>query len=190
MTVYASVIKLDSVHSALELDDVCLIYQDTLDLSGRIKSLILRTGCIVYLDRDLIEIFDMTKTGDSCEHKVCDRCFKRLPSNHFSNNRHKKDNFITKRPSCKNCRKIKDGKSVSKMDRSVWAAKKPKLFEPFTCPICNKTTIVGISKIVLDHNHTTGKVRGYLCESCNTGIGRFDDDTILVRRALDWLLKN
>ena len=53
-----------------------------------------------------------------------------------------------------------------------------------------KTTIVGITKQVLDHDHVTGKVRGYLCESCNTGIGRLDDNIKLIENALDWLKKD
>jgi len=44
-----------------------------------------------------------------------------------------------------------------------------------------------VSKIVLDHCHHTGNVRGYLCESCNTGIGRFDDDIEIIDRAINWL---
>tara|TARA_B110000211_G_C14040063_1_gene536362 strand:- start:1400 stop:1552 length:153 start_codon:yes stop_codon:yes gene_type:complete len=48
---------------------------------------------------------------------------------------------------------------------------------------------VGISKIVLDHDHSTGEVRGWLCESCNTGIGRFDDDPQIVQKAINWLKK-
>lgn len=137
---------------------------------------------------DALSFFDISQTGDSFDYKVCDRCFKRLETKQdFSNNRHKKDNYITKRPSCKACRKIKDGVNVSRKDREYWEAKKPKPYTPFTCPICSKLTIAGISKIVLDHNHKNGKVRGYLCESCNTGIGRFDDDPILVYKALEWL---
>ena len=42
-------------------------------------------------------------------------------------------------------------------------------------------------QIVLDHNHKTGEVRGYLCESCNTGIGRFDDDVTILKRAITYL---
>ena len=33
----------------------------------------------------------------------------------------------------------------------------------------------------------TGKVRGFLCESCNTGIGRFDDDIEILKKAIHWL---
>lgn len=140
----------------------------------------------IKLEKDLIEYFNINKTGDNNEYKVCDRCFRHLKTSYFSNNRIKK-NAITKRPSCKDCRKIKDGIGISNKDRELWESKKPKNYSIFECPICKKQSIAGISKIVLDHNHKNGKVRGYLCESCNTGIGRFDDDPKIIKNAIEWL---
>ncbi len=78
---------------------------------------------------------------------------------------------------------------ISANTRKEWDINAPKTYELFKCPICTKVTIAGISKIVLDHNHKTGEVRGYLCESCNTGIGRFDDDPELIQKAIVWLTK-
>jgi hypothetical protein len=171
----------------LDIDDVGII-KGTLDRKGVNQVLFLKSNVTVNLEFAFIEVFDIKSTGDRFDHKICDRCFKRLSTkDKFSNNRIKKDNVITKRPSCKACRKIKDGKAVSGQDRKLWEKKTPAPFTSFTCPICNKTTITGITKIVLDHDHQNGNVRGYLCESCNTGIGRFDDDIEIIKRAIDWL---
>ena len=138
-----------------------------------------------------IESFDVGKTGDEYPFKICDRCFKHLSTeDEFENNRIKKGGKITKRPSCRACRKDKNGVSISKFDRENWERSKPKNFSSFTCPICDKTTIAGISKVVLDHCHKTGAVRGWLCESCNTGIGRFDDNPEIVYKAIEWLFKD
>lgn len=132
--------------------------------------------------------FEIQETGDRFSFKICDRCFRYLRTeDSFQNNRLKKNNVITKRPSCKECRVLKDGKKISTADRKIWEKKKPAMYTLFECPICKKTSIHGISKIVLDHNHKTGNVRGYLCESCNTGIGRFDDDVEQVKNAITWL---
>ena len=46
------------------------------------------------------------------------------------------------------------------------------------CAICNK--YVSLKDIVVDHNHATGRVRGLLCNGCNTALGllREDPETI------------
>lgn len=148
----------------------------------------LRINQHIQIHKSLVQEFEISQTGDRHTQKVCDRCYKLLDTEtHFENNRLKKGDVITKRPSCRDCRKIKNGKNISAKDRQVWENNRPAHGSLFTCPICEKTTIVGITKIVLDHNHHTGQVRGWLCESCNTGIGRFDDNPELVERAKAWL---
>lgn len=42
----------------------------------------------------------------------------------------------------------------------------------------------------VDHCHTTGKVRGILCFTCNTAIGKFHDDVVLLREAISYLESN
>lgn len=150
----------------------------------------LRTGKIHSIDKSELVLFDIALTGDRYANKVCDRCYRCLNTDlYFENNRIKKDNIITKRPSCRDCRKIKNGVAIPSKQRTHWEDNRPVNGSLFTCPICKKTTIVGISKVVLDHNHATGNVRGWLCESCNTGIGRFDDDEEIIQHSIDWLRK-
>lgn len=42
----------------------------------------------------------------------------------------------------------------------------------------------------VDHDHKTGKVRGILCNACNTGLGKFRDSPVLMRCAIDYLVKH
>jgi len=41
----------------------------------------------------------------------------------------------------------------------------------------------------VDHCHTTGEVRGLLCNRCNTGIGQFKDNPNILRSAARYLDK-
>jgi hypothetical protein len=60
------------------------------------------------------------------------------------------------------------------------------------CGICRTSDVgrKGSSTLHIDHCHTTGKVRGLLCNGCNNGLGRFKDDPILLRRAIAYLKKH
>jgi hypothetical protein len=40
---------------------------------------------------------------------------------------------------------------------------------------------------VLDHDHNTGKVRGWLCNPCNVTLGAFGDNTINLKHAIKYL---
>lgn len=52
------------------------------------------------------------------------------------------------------------------------------------CAICKETPK---RNLVVDHCHGTGKVRGLLCNTCNTGIGGLRDSLQLVKSALKYL---
>lgn len=83
-----------------------------------------------------------------------------------------------------------EGKGVSVADKLKWLKEKP-VNEPFECPVCKKRTIAGVtSKMVLEHDHLNGKVGGWICDSCNTGLGRFKDDIELLKSAIEFLKKN
>lgn len=50
------------------------------------------------------------------------------------------------------------------------------------CVICSAGT-----KLVVDHDHKTGAIRGLLCSPCNTGLGHFRDDPMLLEFAAQYL---
>jgi hypothetical protein len=55
------------------------------------------------------------------------------------------------------------------------------------CAICGKHQSEFKNRLYVDHNHSTGTVRGLLCQKCNTAIGLLSDDIILVRMAAEYL---
>ena len=42
-------------------------------------------------------------------------------------------------------------------------------------------------RLVVDHCHSSGAVRRLLCHKCNAGLGQFNDDPELMRRAASYI---
>ena len=60
------------------------------------------------------------------------------------------------------------------------------------CPIClRKINTMGKGRDcpAVDHNHSTGAIRGILCQPCNAALGTFGDDMATLKRAFDYLKK-
>ena len=57
------------------------------------------------------------------------------------------------------------------------------------CAICGSDTPRRKNQkyFAIDHCHETGVARGVLCDPCNNGLGRFQDDPDLLRKALKYL---
>ena len=58
------------------------------------------------------------------------------------------------------------------------------------CAICNIHVSLCKKDLALDHCHNTGKVRSFLCDQCNTGLGMFKDNTDTLFKAIDYLYKH
>lgn len=51
------------------------------------------------------------------------------------------------------------------------------------CAICKDE-----AKLVVDHDHGSGKVRGLLCNNCNAGLGMLKDSPDILRAASQYIL--
>jgi uncharacterized protein YlaI len=57
------------------------------------------------------------------------------------------------------------------------------------CGICEILIEMG-PKTHLDHDHNTNKVRGFLCQKCNHGLGLFQDSQKFLKSAQKYLQKH
>lgn len=56
------------------------------------------------------------------------------------------------------------------------------------CKICGTDAPgVRLTRFHIDHSHSTGNIRGLLCEHCNRGLGHFKDIPALLRKAADYI---
>ena len=115
--------------------------------------------------------------------KACTRCKqeKTLDLQNFPSHNKTKSGFDSW---CRVCRAtyrngINRGKFRNVIsDEALLALKK----EITQCVICGNN-----EKLVVDHDHKTGEVRGLLCNHCNRGLGHFRDDPMLLEFAAQYL---
>jgi len=69
--------------------------------------------------------------------------------------------------------------------------------EGHVCPICSRSADELHSPSSrtktpwrLDHDYETGKFRGFLCDRCNIGLGKFADDPDVLIAAIDYLKRS
>jgi len=58
------------------------------------------------------------------------------------------------------------------------------------CKICNNIPRGRYNSFHIDHCHTTNKIRGLLCDSCNRMLGFAKDNIIIFANAIKYLEEN
>jgi transcription elongation factor Elf1 len=137
--------------------------------------------------KDEVEEIDVTKTGDKFDSKICNVCHCLKPVENFARNQNNLHGII-RRPTCQKCRTGIDKRAPKTKQAKQMEKQKPKKGEAFICPICRKRSIVGVTaKIVADHDHHTGNIRAFICDSCNTGLGRFKNGENYLMNAVNYI---
>jgi hypothetical protein len=127
-------------------------------------------------------------------YKVCSRCKQTRPLSDFARSKaHSQGRFAYCKPcfteySRSHVKAISWRKHYGISQDEYW-----RLYEAQggVCAICGQPE-TRIHKgtpahMQVDHDHETGAIRGLLCGSCNTALGRFRDNPGLLQRALDYL---
>lgn len=58
---------------------------------------------------------------------------------------------------------------------------------PELCELCGQPNNGNSSRLHADHSHISGVYRGWLCNNCNTGLGKFKEDPKLLTKAIEWV---
>lgn len=122
--------------------------------------------------------------------KECRGCHSVLSIFEFEKNQRTPSGARNRRAECKECRKKREGKKPTKkqLEEYYRAKPKPPLGDTFECPICLRMfTVTNNQSINLDHDHETGEIRGWICGSCNTAVGKLEDDISILARAIIWI---
>ena len=60
--------------------------------------------------------------------------------------------------------------------------------QDWKCKICNSEHYSGqFTRLVIDHCHKNGGVRGLICQSCNMALGNAKDNPEILRKMVDYL---
>ncbi|MDR0231728.1 MAG: endonuclease VII domain-containing protein [Dysgonamonadaceae bacterium] len=142
------------------------------------------------IDLSKIRFLDVLKTGKPHQYKICYVChILKEDYKDFDINQTDAQGRKTTRPTCTECRKIIDGVPLKSSEKRRMNENKPEKF--FICPICKKPSIPYVTaNLVIDHDHETGNAREWICDSCNTGLGRFKDNVELMQQAIKYLKKH
>lgn len=110
------------------------------------------------------------------EWKCC-KCKTYLPATSFRPDKYKQHGLASW---CRPCEAEK---------RRIWNAKRrygltQEMLEalPKQCEVCGRE-----DKLHIDHNHKTGKVRGVLCNWCNTALGQLREDPQIALNLIDYM---
>jgi hypothetical protein len=89
-------------------------------------------------------------------------------------------------PLCKECSNNNERMRFRKYGISAADYDEQLKRQNYRCAIC-RTDDSGKRRFHVDHDHSTGIVRGLLCSNCNTGIGLLKDSPSTLRAAIEYI---
>ena len=133
--------------------------------------------------------------------KTCSKCNRRLSLVSFTKHKLSKDGLSSR---CKKCskehqKKFRESNKELLKERTRGYNLKRKfkltveeydsmlLSQKGCCAICKSSECATGRRLSVDHCHTTGIIRGLLCQSCNTALGKLKDDINVLKEAVKYL---
>ena len=133
--------------------------------------------------KECIAAFNRTRAarpGIHIKEKTCSRCGIVKAREAFSVHNQARDKLTSE---CKVC--LADSRRRRNYGLSQTEYEELQRRYP-VCPICHNE-FKGAKEPCVDHEHTTGTVRGLLCHRCNRALGGFMDDISRLQAAVDYL---
>lgn len=123
-----------------------------------------------------------TKAGYEFQCKDCRLVYqkKRQDRNNELNRAHYAKSEKRRNDIKNNNLRIKFGISIEKYNHMF-------LSQDGCCKICNKHQQELSKRLAVDHNHSTGEVRGLLCLKCNLAIGYLNEDVQSALNLIQYL---
>jgi hypothetical protein len=133
------------------------------------------------------------------QFKKCSKCNHTFPATYefFYKHSSRKDGLD---PWCKECKREYDNKHYKLKNYGITIDEYNKLIEKQNnrCAICGidfdflekvrkYNKVPGTGKPRIDHDHNTGKIRGLLCDDCNTALGIFQENPLILIKAINYI---
>jgi len=130
------------------------------------------------------------------ENKLCPKCKQAKPVSDFGKDRRAKSGIAVY------CRPCNRTKSQAQRERDPNHNRRAHLRRRYNLSIDelgemmleqdNKCAICGTEegRLVIDHNHRTGEVRGLLCDACNCSLGLLKEDPTIIKSLLSYIKNN
>ena len=147
--------------------------------------------------------------------KRCIKCGIAKNANEFHKNKEHKDDLTSQCGMCRNER----GRQIDKTEKGREYYRKYRkgskhrncylkrnynitleqyntmfIFQGGVCAICGCPEITKVKNVIkrlsVDHNHITGKVRGLLCMKCNQALGLLNENPVIIKSLLRYIIKN
>lgn len=124
--------------------------------------------------------------------RTCTTCDTFKPASEYTIERDSRAlTGVAMRSKCRPCNELIKYKSFIKRRYGItWDTYVSMLDEQEgCCKICKTTSsnTTRTDRLVVDHCHDTGEVRGLLCAKCNMAIGLLDDDPEKIQAALNYI---
>lgn len=91
-------------------------------------------------------------------------------------------NYMTR---CSSCQHNMHEYGITAPERDALLAQ-----QSSACKVCDTPISFESKTAHVDHCHSSGKVRGILCFQCNTALGNFRDNVLVMQRAIEYLKEN